>query len=234
MLEINFKNNPSKEIQQIINNYWAIENDIFIFEVRNLLDNNQKKTIYYFLDEYSEVYKIFDCKKCNTSTREKIERRKYYESHFIKSNKKYICIHCKNNSFQNSSSENSFLNNFHQNDYNIDKVVDYSIIHKMNLLTEFELEVLKNTLDFPIFKKHVNYIYKNYSDNVNNYWSTLYKLEKNNLLKLEYKNNRIINISIEYEVEIFLIDETKTTLNDSILFSDSKNDIVIFPKNRTV
>lgn len=48
----------------------------------------------------------------------------------------------------------------------------------MNLLTEFELEVLKNTFYFPIFKKHVNYIYKNYDDNVNKYWSTIYKLEK--------------------------------------------------------
>lgn len=52
------------------------------------------------------------------------------------------------------------------------------------------------------------------------------QIRKNNLLKLRYKNNRIIDIAIEYEVEIFLIDETKTTLNDSTLFSDDKNDIV--------
>lgn len=51
MLEINFKNNPSKEIQQIINNYWATENDIFIFEAKNLLSPEQKNqfTIFWII-----------------------------------------------------------------------------------------------------------------------------------------------------------------------------------------
>lgn len=97
MLQINFKNNPSIEVKESIQNYWLVENYEFKYPLSKIGQH-----IYPLLKRYCDTYIITNCSICNKISKKiKIDNRNIYD--------KYFSYYSKNNNYCTECDESQKL-----------------------------------------------------------------------------------------------------------------------------
>lgn len=113
MLEINFKNEPSVEVKEIIHNYWLIENNEFKYPLSKIGQN-----VYSLLKRYCDTFIVTNCSICNKASKKiKIDKRYFFDKYFKYNFKNTTyCTECEENqklsykllfSFDNKQNSNS-------------------------------------------------------------------------------------------------------------------------------